>query len=417
MRRTRNWAGNVTYGAAEIHAPRSLDDLRATVGRSRRVRALGTGHSFSDVADSPGVLVSLADLPPVVEVDSAAARVRVAAGMRYADLAGRLDRAGFALPNLASLPHLSVAGACATATHGSGAGNGCLATAVVEMEMVTAGGDLVTVGRGDPRFPGMVVGLGLLGVVSSLTLDLVPTFEVRQRVFEWLAPDVVAEHVGAVMSGGYSVSLFTDWRSPWQVWLKQRTGDPEPAVLAEPWFTAVPVDGPRHPVPGAPAEACTEQLGVPGRWFARLPHFRPDRTPSAGAELQSEYMVARATAGAALHALENLRERIHPVLHVCEVRAVAADDLWLSPFHRRDSVSIHFTWIPDAPAVLPVVALVEDRLAPFGARPHWGKVFTTPPATLASLYERLPAFRDLAADHDPAGTFRNAFTARNLGLA
>jgi xylitol oxidase len=404
-----NWAGNVRFGAAEQHSPASVAELQAVVARAGRVRAVGGGHSFSDVADTSGTLVSTLSLPHEIELDSEAPSVRVAAGVTYTELARYLHPRGFALRNLASLPHLTVGGACATGTHGAGVGNGSLATAVVGMELVTGDGDLVTV-----EGPGAVVHLGALGVVTSLTLELVAAFTMRQRVFEGLPLDALDEHLDAVLSAAYSVSLFTDWGPDphAQVWLKQRVDEPE----SVPAIPATPADGPRHPVGGQPVDNCTPQLGVEGPWYDRLPHFRADAPPSSsGDELQSEYLIGRADAVAALHALAAVRDRIRPVLQTCEIRAVAADELWLSPFYRRDSVGLHFTWIADAARVLPVVGVVEAQLAAFAPRPHWAKVFTVDPERVRAQYPRLADFRALAVSYDPAGIFRNAFTDRYLG--
>jgi alditol oxidase len=404
-----NWAGNVRFGAAEQHSPASVAELQAVVARAGRVRAVGGGHSFADLADTSGTLVSTLSLPHEIDLDSEAPSVRVAAGVTYTELARSLHPRGFALRNLASLPHLTVGGACATGTHGSGVGNGSLATAVVGMELVTADGDLVTV-----EDPGAAVHLGALGVVTSLTLELVPAFTMRQRVFEGVPLEALDEHLDAILSAAYSVSLFTDWGPDLraQLWLKQRVDEPERA----PVIPATPADGPRHPVGGQPVDNCTPQLGVAGPWYDRLPHFRADAPPSSsGAELQSEYLIGRVDAVAALHALASVADRIRPVLQTCEIRAVAADDLWLSPFYRRDSVGLHFTWIADAAAVLPVVGVVEEQLAPFAPRPHWAKIFTVDPALVRAGYPRLPDFRALARSYDPAGTFRNAFTDRYLG--
>jgi alditol oxidase len=463
-----NWAGNIAFQAPEFHRPASLAQLQALVARAGRIRVLGTGHSFNDVADSPGAQVSLAGLPPEVEIDSAASVAKVAAGLSYAQLAGHLDRHGFALRNLASLPHISVAGACATATHGSGVTNQNLAAAVAGLTVVTAGGDVVEVGHGDDGFDGAVVHLGALGVVTSLLLELVPSFDVAQRVYEDLPLEVLDDHFAELAAAGYSVSMFTDWRAPrlTQVWIKQCAAAPdaavppassfpvpelavppassfpvpesavsqassfpvpelavspassfsvpESAVAQAPWFTAVPAPAARHPVPGVSPEACTEQLGVPGRWYERLPHFRPEFQPSAGAELQSEFLLPMAHAIPALHALAEIRDHLAPVLQICEIREVAADGFWLSPCYRQDSVAFHFTWIADTAAVLPVVALAERQLAPFAPRPHWGKIFTSSPEDLHSRYERLPDFLDLMRRFDPSGKFRNAYTERYL---
>ena len=415
-----NWAGNIAFAAPDFYRPAAVGELQAVIARARQVRVVATGHSFNDMADSPGAQVSLAGLPPEVEVDSASSLVRVAAGLSYAGLASRLDAAGFALRNLASLPHISVAGACATATHGSGAANQNLAAAITALEFVTADGDLVEVSRGDDAFPGAVVHLGGLGVVTRLVLAVVPSFAVSQRVYENLPLTVLDDHFADVMTSGYSVSLFTDWRAPrlTQVWIKQRTegGPAVPApVTEEPWFTAPAAPSARNPVPGLPPDTCTEQLGVPGPWFERLPHFRPEFTPSAGDELQSEYLLPAGHAVAALHALDQISDRLAPVLRICEVRMIAADGLWLSPCYRQDSVAFHFTWMPDTAAVLPVVTLTEQRLAPFGPRPHWGKIFTTSAEDLHARYDRLPDFVELMNHYDPAGKFRNAYTARYLG--
>jgi xylitol oxidase len=415
----RNWAGNITYGAQAIHRPQTVDQLRRVVAGNEKVRALGTRHSFNDLADSPGVLVSTTELPRTVSIDSSAQTAQVAAGLRYAEIAEHIDSAGFALPNLGSLPHVSVAGACATATHGSSVRTGGLATSVRALDMVTADGDVVTIDRDDDDFAGAVVNLGALGVVVNVTLDLVPSFDTRLRVYENLPLDVVDEHFTELVSCAYSVCLFTDWETPGftQVWINDRTDEPECTVTGEPWFTAVEADEPLHPIRSMSARSCTQQQGVPGRWYERLPHFRPEFTPSAGEELQSEYMIAHQDTPSALHAIDRIREHIAPVLQIGEIRTIAADNLWLSPCYGRGSVSIHFTWIDDLEAVLPVAAMVEDALADFGCVPHWAKIFAMGPERLGSCYPRLADFRRLAGEHDPSGKFSNRFLDHYLSGA
>ncbi|MFJ9715568.1 FAD-binding protein [Streptomyces sp. NPDC101213] len=407
-----NWAGNITYTAGELHRPASLDALRSLVAVSGRVRVLGSGHSFNAIAEPgpEGVLLSLDALPAEVEVDPSARTVRVGGGVRYAELARRVHAHGLALPNMASLPHISVAGSVATGTHGSGVGNGPLAAPVREVEIVTADGSTVVIGRGDERFGGAVTSLGALGVVTALTLDLEPAFEVEQHLFTELPLDGL--DFEAVAAAAYSVSLFTDWRAPGfrQVWLKRRTDQP---LAAFPW--AAPAAEALHPVPGMPAVNCTEQFGVPGPWHERLPHFRAEFTPSSGNELQSEYLLPREHAAGVLRAIDGVRDTVAPVLQVCEVRTVAADEQWLSPAHGRDSVAVHFTWIDDTAAVLPVVRELEAVLEPFGPRPHWGKVYETPAAAVRGRYPRIDDFRALVRELDPAGTFTNAFVRDVLG--
>ncbi|HZV25952.1 MAG TPA: D-arabinono-1,4-lactone oxidase, partial [Acidothermaceae bacterium] len=342
-------------------------------------------------------------------------------GVRYGELAPPLHRAGYALHNLGSLPHICIAGATATGTHGSGVTNGNLATAVRALEVVTASGDLVTLGFGDRDFAGSVVALGMLGIVTSVTLAIEPTFAVAQYVYDDLSLSEFSAHLDATMSAAYSVSVFTDWRGPVmnQVWMKHRIDASTPWQVGPGarWLDAPVADGPRHPVPGVDPAACTEQGGVPGPWHERLPHFRLDFTPSSGDELQSEYFVPREAAVAAVRAVSSIAHLIAPVLQITELRTIAADELWLSPAYRRDSFAIHFTWISDFAAVAPVLAAVEEQLAPFDARPHWGKVFSRNPDVVRGRYQRMSDFSALVDRFDPAGKFRNEFVDRFVPLA
>jgi alditol oxidase len=407
---TSNWAGNVTFGAAGLLRPGSVAELQRLVARERSLRPLGTAHSFSAIADTSGYLVSVAGLPPRVELDRELGAVRVSGGLRYSDIAPRLHAAGLALRNLGSLPHISVAGAVATGTHGSGDGNGNLASAVSEVELITADGDLVTVRRDrDPAtFGGLVVALGACGIVTALTLDTVPAFTVRQYVYLDLPFSQAAERFDEITASGYSVSLFTDWAADrfTGIWLK--LADEQGAPPPDDWLGGRAASADVHMIAGMPAANCTAQLGAPGPWHERLPHFRPDFTPSAGAELQSEYLVAREHAVPALAALAAIRTQLAPVTLISELRTIAADEQWLSPSYQRGSVAFHFTWVPDTRAVLSVLASVEAALAPFAARPHWGKVFCTGTDRVASLYPRMDDFRRLAGELDPAGKFSNA---------
>jgi xylitol oxidase len=401
-----NWARNITFTAERLHGPTSVGQLQQLVAGSPRIRTLGTGHSFNRIADTTGDLVTVGDLPRTVEIDADRRQVRVSAGTRYGELGARLQAEGLALHNLGSLPHISVAGACSTGTHGSGVGNPNLSAAAAAVELVTADGDLVTFRRGDPEFGGAVLALGALGVITHLTLDVEPSYDVRQTVYDGLPFDAFRADPVAVLGAGYSVSAFTTWRGDAfsMVWVKQRVGEHS---LGTTWLGAAEADGPRHPVPGMPTVHATEQGGVPGPWNARLPHFRLEFTPSSGEELQSEWFVPLEHAAAAFDALAQVRSQVAPVLQICELRTIAADDLWLSPAYQRDSFALHFTWVPDTPAVTPVLGAIEQQLAPFGARPHWAKLFTTPPDVVAGLYPRLDDARRLLAAHDPKGVFRN----------
>jgi xylitol oxidase len=409
-----NWAGNVEFSAADVHRPGSVAELQGIVAGAERVRALGSGHSFNRIADTDRALVRLDGLPQVVRLVPDRRTVTVSAGMRYAEVAAALQAKGWALANMASLPHISVAGSVATGTHGSGDTNPGLAAAVAGLRMVGADGELLALARGDERFPGAVVALGALGVVTELTLDVVPSFDLAQDVHDAVPLDAVAAAFDETYGAGYSVSTFTDWRSgQGTVWVKRR---PDQPAQPDGWLGGRLADGPRHPVPGMPPDYCTVQGGVPGPWCDRLPHFRAEFTPSSGEELQSEVLLPRAAAGEAMEALRSLGDRIAPVLQVSEIRTVAADALWLSPAYGRPTVGFHFTWRPDTRAVLPVITEIESRLLPLGGRPHWGKLTTADPAAVAARYPRAADFRRLRKELDPTCRFSNPFVDAYLPL-
>ncbi|WP_166980502.1 FAD-binding protein [Paramicrobacterium fandaimingii] len=411
-----NWAGNLAYGAQRIVAPASIAEVQVVLADATQVRAVGSRHSFNTIADTTGVLLATSRLDSAPVVDEAARTVTVGAGMRYGELGAELQRAGWALSNLASLPHISVAGAIATGTHGSGNRVPSLAAAVAGLELVTASGDCVTLRRGDADFDAAVVSLGALGIVTRVTLDIEPTFEVSQHVYEKLALDRVLENVDAVTSLGYSVSMFTTWRDADmldQVWVKRRADADAPAPADV--LGAQPATVARHPLPGISAEFCTVQLGVPGAWIDRLPHFKLNFTPSNGDELQTEYLVPRARIAEALDVMRDMAPRVAPLLQVNEIRTVPADDLWLSPAYGHDVVGLHFTWLPAQAEVEKLLAELEERLLPLGARPHWGKLAVADSAALHEAYPKLAEFRAVAERYDPNGVFRNAFVNRVFG--
>ena len=410
----RNWAGNYTYRAGQIHRPESVDELRRIVASAPKIHALGSRHSFNNIADAPE-LVSLERIEQTVEIDPDARTVTVSGGMRYGDLAPVLEEAGWALHNMASLPHISIAGAVATATHGSGDKNGNLATAVAGVELVTSEGDVLQVTREDDRFAGMVVGVGALGVVTRLTLDLQPSYLVRQEVFEGLPWNVLIDEFDTVTASADSVSVFTNYSDVVdEVWLKSRVDPERPAPLRTDLLGAAAATRQLHPVISLSAENCTEQLGVPGTWLHRLPHFRLDAVPASGDELQTEYMVSREVAVSALQAVRELAPRLQPYLWISELRTAAADDLWLSTAYGTDTLCLHFSWRTDWEAVRRLLPELEAALAPFAPRPHWGKLFLTPAEEIQTRYERFDDFRRLAETLDPRGAFRNEFLERHL---
>ena len=404
-----NWANNHEYRASTLHRPGTIEELQDVVSTAPRIRALGSRHSFNDLADS-AELVTLAGMDAAIAIDEESETVSFSAGLRYGELGVVLQEAGWALRNLASLPHISVAGAIATSTHGSGVNNGTLARAVTGLEIVTATGALRTIGPVDPEFDGAVVSLGALGIVSRITLDIEPTFDVRQDVFCGLSWTSLLENYDAIVSRAYSTSIFTTWigDTVGDVWLKSRIGDRKPPQKL---YGAALASAERHPLPDSDTASSTTQGGIPGPWIDRLPHFRMSFTPSNGDELQSEYLVPRRHAVAAISVIRALGERIIPHLYVSELRTMAADSLWLSGAYDTDAIGIHFTWKFDPPAVLALLPVLEEALAPFDARPHWGKLFHS---VRRELYPKLGDFVTLAEEFDPSGKFHNDFLERNV---
>jgi len=414
----KNWAGNLEYGTDRLYSANSLEQVRDYVKKQSKLKVLGTRHCFNNIADSTHNILSLKSMDEVVALDPETRTVTVNAGITYGQLCPYLHTRGFALHNLASLPHISIAGACSTATHGSGEKNGNLATAVSALEIVTAASEVVKLSRqiDGEAFRGAVVGLGALGVITKITLDVQPTFMMRQYVYENLPLSEMRDHFDAIESSAYSVSLFTDWQKQRinEVWIKSRVEEGQAFEATSEFFGAKRAIRNLHPIAELSAENCTEQMGVPGPWYERLPHFRMGFTPSAGKELQSEYFVPRRHAVEAILAVERLHDQVSPHLMISEIRAIAADNLWLSPCYEQPCVTIHFTWKQDWPAVRKLMPVIEKELAPFNARPHWGKLFTTSPAELKSIYKKIPEFVQLSKKYDPQGKFRNEFLNTNI---
>jgi alditol oxidase len=414
----KNWAGNLEYSTTKLHYAKSIEEVQRFVKEHAKFKVLGTKHCFNTIADSKDEFISLAQLNQEIVLDKNNRTVTAGGGIRYGVLADYLNREGFALHNLASLPHISVAGSTATATHGSGNKNGNLSTAVAALEIVTAEGKLIMLSRekDEEQFFGAVVNLGAIGVVTKVTLDVQPTFNVRQDVYENLAFENLKDHFDEIMSAGYSVSLFTDWQNKnfSEVWIKSRIDEGTKQQAGTDFFGAKPATKNVHPIITLSAENCTEQMGLPGPWHERLPHFKMGFTPSSGKELQSEYFVPRNHAYDAIMAVEKLHEQITPHLMITEIRTIDADNFWMSPCYKQPSTTIHFTWQQDWPAVKKLLPLIEEQLAQFNAKPHWGKLFTMQPSHLKSLYTRLPEFQQLLKHYDPQRKFGNQFLEANI---
>ena len=415
--RLTNWAGNLQFSTGEVHYPETVEQVQDIVRKVSRLRALGSQHSFNTIADSKDNLVSSRKLNKILSLDKTQNTVTVEAGIKYGELVQYLHDNGYALHNLASLPHISVAGSIATSTHGSGVKNGSLATGVAALEFVNGAGDLVQLSRKDGDvFRGAVVALGALGFVTKITLDLLPTFNMKQVVYRNLPMEALKENFETIMSSGYSVSLFTDWsdRNINEVWIKRRADEADGAAFPGEFYGATLAEKNLHPVEDQPAESCTEQMGVPGPWFERMPHFKMGFTPSTGVELQSEYFVPLENGYEAMMAVETMHDKITPHLFISEIRTIAADDLWMSPCYKKPCVAIHTTWKQEWDTVIKLLPQMETLLAPFHPRPHWGKLFTISPSALQQRIEKLEDFKALVKQYDPEGKFRNEFLDKNV---
>jgi xylitol oxidase len=406
-----NWGGNHTYRAAHIARPTTLDDLRQLVENSGRLAAVASRHTFNAIGDGD-TLVDLSGVSKPPSFDPDTGLVTISGSAIYTDVAFVLSAAGRALHNLASLPHISVAGAVATGTHGSGSTLQNLATAVESIELLTANGDFVTLRRGQRDFEGAVVNLGALGLVTQITLRTEPAFDVAQTVHDGLTWDTLTGSFDEIMSSATSVSVFTRWGdAPGELWRKQRTDVVSP-VDVDPFGTSAAIT-PRHPIPGADTSSCTEQGGRPGAWWNRLPHFRADSVPSSGAEIQSECFIDRADSAPAIDVMRSIAPQLADALMVSEIRTIAADDHWMSPCYARTSTAFHFTWKLDPPAVADAVELVGQTLAPFGVRHHWGKAMPSG-WNGSGNYERLADFLELKQRLDPTDTFTTPWFSQHV---
>jgi xylitol oxidase len=403
----QNWSKNIDFGEKAYLQPQSLVELQEMVRSHNRIRARGSAHSFNEIANTDDYAINLAKMPQIIEVNEEKRSVRVSAGLTYGELAPVLDRKGWALHNLASLPHISIAGSIATGTHGSGVKNQNLANQVISLSVVTADGDLKTITSTDSEFSALVVGLGLGAIVYQYELKIETSYQIRQVIYPEIPLAEIRKNFDQIMSSAYSVSYFTDWAYPQigNLWCKFRDDETIPESIGG----VLAATKKLHPIPSVDPQACTEQLAEPGVWFERLPHFKLDFTPSVGEEIQSEFFVARKDAAAALAAIAGLGSEIAPLLWITELRTVAADNLLLSGSYQRDTLAIHFTW-KKTDEICPVIAKVEKALKTFDYRPHWGKVYTTTFEEAVSKFSEFAKFKKVIGSLDPARKFENLST-------
>jgi xylitol oxidase len=413
-----NWAGNINYHTRNVYYPSSVNQVQQIIEKTKNIKCLGSRHSFSTIADSDGYLVSTSNLKSVLELDASTSSVTVEPGIKYGELATFLHSKGFALRNLASLPHISVGGACATATHGSGVNNGNLSTSVRALEIVDGLGKLHSISKDKDNdlFNGVVVNLGALGIVTKLTLDIVPDFNMSQVVYRNLPFEVLTHKLHEIMASWYSVSLFTNWSKEQinEVWIKRVHDASNTVASPSEFYGASRSDIDLHPVETQSAESVTTQRGIAGPWFERLPHFKMGFKPSTGKELQSEFFVHKDQAFEAMKAMQSLGPVISPHLFISEIRSVKSDELWMSPAYKKDSIAIHTTWHQDEKVQAELIPLVQNALRPYDPTPHWAKLSTIRGAALAKLFPRIDDFKALCQEFDPNKKFLNRYLRESI---
>lgn len=407
-----NWSENFTFEATGVERPKTIAQLQDVVAAAPRAKAVGTRHCFTRIADSPGgVLVDTSGLDVGVTVDHDTMTATVPAGWSYSKIVAELEAQGVALPNLASLPHVSIAGATATGTHGSGDTNQVMAACMSGIELVDGEGELRTIDSGHPDLKALSVGLGAFGIFTTLTVDVEPSYLVQGAYFRETSWQNLLDNLDDVMASAYSVNLHAAYSDTnvRGIWSKYRLEGSEPLDLPDELFGMTRVEG--QLTPGK-----NTIINEPGPWSERLAHFTPESAPSAeGDELQTEYFVDRKHGAAAINALRKMGADLDPHLHGTEIRTVASDDLWLSPCYRRETLSLGMTWRKHEPEVRALLPRMEEALAPFEARPHWAKLFAYDRSALLDQFEHLDATLTLAESYDPNGTFNNPYLERIRG--
>lgn len=402
--RLHNWGGNFNYSTQNIQYPRSVAEVQQIVKNAGKLRVVGSRHSFSKIADSECTMLSTIGLNKIIGINGSIPSVTVQGGLTYTDLLTSLNTAGFALPNLASLAEISVGGAASTNAHGTGVANQALANHIRSMEIVLANGSLLTIGPNDPRLKGMAAGLGAFGVVTQLELKLVPAFNITTYTYVNMPVQNSYENFAALQNMGFGVLLVNMFTAPdaWNIAIVYARSDANnTAMLTSNLFGGTLVS--QTTQPSYLALLSIAQIGLSG---------------VDGNEIQTEYFVPISKAVEAIKAVTAVANstNIFPSLATAFViRTIASDDLWMSEYYGNDTmVAIHFSWQNNVTAVEAVLPQLERAMIPYGARPHWGKMFTMEPEDFLPHYPKVNEFKKLAEQLDPKGKFRNEFLEENV---
>ncbi|MEH6516198.1 MAG: D-arabinono-1,4-lactone oxidase [Halioglobus sp.] len=412
----RNWSGSQQCLPEARVAPGSVPELQQLLRQSSStVRPVGAGHSFSPLVPTDGTIVSLSRLGGVLDHDSATLQATIGAGTRLGDIGQPLDDLGQALINMPDIDEQALAGCLATATHGTGAGIGCMSTFVTGLQIADARGDLIdcSADQNPQLFEAAKVSLGALGVVTQVTLQNVAPYRLKRqtvwRSFEEIleiAPELAKNHRNFEFYYiPFSGMGFTDVHD----------------ITDEPVASTERLDG----------NDSVEQLELVRDWLEWSPGLREFALGSYMKTLSPEQVVASSWQNYAsernvrfnemeyhlpvengLQAVRDIREAIethhHDVFFPIEVRFVKGDDIWLSPFYQRDSCSIAVHRVFDEDFA-PFFKTLEPILRGHGGRPHWGKINTLSAADFRALYPRWDEFLELRREFDPQERFLNPY--------
>lgn len=427
--RTSNWSGTVAWDDCEVLEPTTIGELQSIIAYSPKVRVIGSAHSFTPLVRSSGrvkpTLLSLRHIPRTWSLDEKKKTVTVDAATTYSELCHALDKTGFALPNTSSLSHFQIAGAIATATHGSsGSRNGRLtrsglADTVVGLEIVGPDGTIRNVNKGHPQFSSSVVSLGMVGVVTRVTLSLVDDYDVIQRVYgKW--PPTPTGTLSAFLSSlpktiaqFDSFSAFVKWNVDDFGLLIGRKQVPRGATDSASTTDPRLITG---PIQGFLGQGDFATTGV-GRWCDKMFLWKNNGSPFVSQpELQIAHFVPFRDVERALHATRKVVSTWGDEVLYCELRAVRGDEHLLSPYSadapKPDSFSISHSL--DARLGVEKVrqraSELESVLRPYQVRPHWGKLTAMTASDLKEAYGlKLKRFQEVQQQVDPNRKFTNDY--------
>uniref|UniRef100_A0A915D0Y3 FAD-binding PCMH-type domain-containing protein n=1 Tax=Ditylenchus dipsaci TaxID=166011 RepID=A0A915D0Y3_9BILA len=417
-----NWGGNFNFSTQDIKYPTTTAGVQQLVKECKgKIRPVGTRHSFSEIANTNDTLICLVHMNLILSVDPSVPSVTVQAGITYTDLIPFLQSIGLAIPMMASLGEISIAGAINTAVHGSGAGIGNLATQVLGLQMVLADGSVVQYSKGqnDTELAAATVGLGALGIVTQVTLQAQPTYNLAINVFENMDMSVLDTQLYNITHSGYAINMWSTFGTPGvldQVWITTKVDSNGVNAYGNvsQLYGAPAATAQSSPIAALPPTYVVPQMGIVGPYYERLTDYDLGLSGQEGQQTQSEYYVDFDDFVPALKALQTLSAEINAVVYVALFRITEKDELWMSPQYKKTTMAIHFSWQPKLDQVMALLPKIEAALAPFNPIPHWGKLYTLKPEQYLPLLPKYPEWREQVELHDPTHKFRNKWLEENI---